>query len=310
MNLNKNDVHSFAQAQLDTFNLSEFKIDIGLALGNISAEIKEEFEELNSYEVMQERHSYFSIDGVFAEEYRERVIQFDDDRKLIYGIRHMGGNVDIPFIQFLANFNLTTNEALSLYENVKHEFVKFKPLYICFHSSLKLRDVDMIAATYLVTTTREMKSLKSWPLEEELSFKVINDDSYYNWYRSGYEEFNRDAPELSKKVCVNTHESMEESMKQGLLQLVFLGDEQIGLISAERSAFLGHDGIYFHEIFIDKKWKGKGLAKAIQRKFVVENTNDADYVWGTIDYSNLSSFKTALSNGRKPVRYENFVSII
>ncbi|WP_412469988.1 MULTISPECIES: hypothetical protein [unclassified Halobacteriovorax] len=310
MNLNKNDVHSFAQAQLDTFNLSEFKIDIGLALGNISAEIKEEFEELNSYEVMQERHSYFSIDGVFAEEYRERVIQFDDDRKLIYGIRHMGGNVDIPFIQFLANFNLTTNEALSLYENVKHEFIKFKPLYICFHSSGELKDVDMISATHLVTTTSGMKSLKPWPLEQDLSFKVIKDDSYYEWYKSGYEEFNREVPELSKKVCVNTHESMEESMKQGLLQLVFLGDEQIGLISAERSAFLGHDGIYFHEIFIDKKWKGKGLAKAIQRKFVVENTNDADYVWGTIDYSNLSSFKTALSNGRKPVRYENFVSII
>ncbi|MFG1484590.1 hypothetical protein ABMA77_00890 [Halobacteriovorax sp. RZ-1] len=309
MNLNKNDVCSFAQAQLNTFNLSELEIAKELALRSISVEIEEEFEELNSIEVMQARHSHFCVSGVLVEDYAERIIELESDKKLVYGIRHMSGNIDIPFVQLLANFSLTTKEALELYESVKPQFTKFNPLYICFHSSVELEDVDMIAATHMVTSSREIKKLNAWPYEEKLSFKIIRDDSYHAWYKKGYEDFNREVPELSKRVVANSHESMEGSMEQGLLQLVFLGGQQIGLIAAERSAFLGHDGIYFHEIFIDKNWKGKGLAKAIQRKFVAENTNETDFVWGTIDHSNLSSYKTALSNGRKPVRYENFVCI-
>ena len=85
--------------------------------------------------------------------------------------------------------------------------------------------------------------------------------------------------------------------------------ERVGLIAGERSPFLGHDGIYFHEIFVSQKWKGKGLAKIIQRKYVDQFTEGHEFVWGTIDHFNLPSFKTAEGNGRKAVRFENFVEI-
>jgi len=86
---------------------------------------------------------------------------------------------------------------------------------------------------------------------------------------------------------------------------VYMKGKKIGLIAEERSPFLGHSGVYFHEIFISKKWKGKGLAKAIQRKFV----NDDDFIWGTIDAQNLPSYKTALVNKRRPIRFECFLKI-
>ena len=60
---------------------------------------------------------------------------------------------------------------------------------------------------------------------------------------------------------------------------------------------------------MDKKWKGKRLAKAIQRKFVAELAYENDYIWGTIDSANLPSYKTAFANGRKAIRVECFANL-
>jgi hypothetical protein len=49
------------------------------------------------------------------------------------------------------------------------------------------------------------------------------------------------------------------------------------------------------------------LAKSIQRKFIAQKAKKGDLVWGTIESQNLFSLKTALSNARKPIRYENLI---
>jgi len=60
---------------------------------------------------------------------------------------------------------------------------------------------------------------------------------------------------------------------------------------------------------ICEHWKGQGLAKAIQRKFVDENSKQTDVVWGTINSANLPSYKTAAANRRIPIRCESFFEI-
>jgi L-amino acid N-acyltransferase YncA len=102
---------------------------------------------------------------------------------------------------------------------------------------------------------------------------------------------------------------MSDSLEQGLLKTVELNGKRIGLIVGEKSDFLGRTGIYFHEIYISSDWKGMGLAKAIQRKYISLFANELELIWGTIDSANLPSYKTAYSNGRRAVRYECFVKL-
>lgn len=141
------------------------------------------------------------------------------------------------------------------------------------------------------------------------NFKVSSQEQALMIYERIRSEFESFKPRLKKRVTVNSIESMRESIDQGLLYEAHLDGQRVGLIAGERSSFLGHPGIYFQEIFISKDFKGIGLAKALQRKFVRESSNDGEYIWGTIDSLNLPSYRTAIGNGRIPIRYECFLKI-
>lgn len=307
MKLTNNDVQAFAQAEFNTFDLSDFCLHKDIAIKELRDEIVAEWDELNSNDVMKSRHDYFKITDTKTSDYSERLLDLGGGKKIIYGIRHMGRDRDFPFIQLKPNFTIKdSREVFQIDKDLKDELMVFKPLFLSFWSAKKM-DVDSIGATYLVTTAREMKELAPWSGEKNLNLHRVADDSYYDWYKNGYEKLHNKNPELEKKVTLNSRVSMKDSREQGLLYEVFIEGEKIGLISGERSSLLGHQGIYFHEIFIDEAWRGKGLAKAMQRKFLALNALDDDFIWGTIDDSNLSSYKTALSNGRKPIRFECFV---
>jgi L-amino acid N-acyltransferase YncA len=309
MKLNKDDVQSLALAALNTFNLTDLVIGKETALDELRDDVITEFEDLNSEETKKARLEHFKIEGTSLEDYSERLLCLDEERKVLYGIRHMGGNRDVPFVQFAPNFPIgSKSEALEIYQSIKSEFGVFNPLYLSFWTRDEI-DADFLGSTYMVSTSGKFKELGPWDEESGMAFEDISNDSYYDWYKRGYEEFHADFPDLEKKVTVNSADSMRDSLEQGLLKFVTINGERIGLIAAEKSELLGHDGIYFHEIYIERKWKGKGLAKAIQRKFVEKVTQGHEFIWGTIDSSNLPSYKTAFSNGRRPIRFECFIKL-
>ena len=161
----------------------------------------------------------------------------------------------------------------------------------------------------MVASFDKINSSSSWENSSRVELKKISDDNYYEWYFQGYEEFHIERPELKEMVQVNSKEVMNESLEQGLLYYALIGNEKVGLISGVKSEFLGHSGLYFYEILVRKKWKGKSLAKTIQQKMIKQAGSFSEFVWGTIDYRNQPSFRTALSNGRMPIRYENFIEV-
>lgn len=309
MKLTKNDSKPFVLAELNSYDLNGLSIKTDKALKEIEDELIDALEGLNSKETKVARLDYFKVKGAKADDYSERVLDLGAGKKVIYGIRNKGGNPEIPFIQLRPNFQINSKEEyLDVYNLVKNEFSIFKPLYISFHAKEKI-DADFFGSIYMVAKVIDLCTKENWTEEGSISFESITDNSYYNWYKTGYDEFHNDVPELKTKVTLNSLDSMEDSLKQGLLKFVNLDGERIGLIAGERSELLGHSGIYFHEIFISKDWKGKGLAKAIQRKFVQDFCSDLEFVWGTIDSNNLPSYKTAYSNGRRPIRYECFINL-
>lgn len=304
------DIRAFALAELTSFDLASFEYDRELALNALIQEITEEWDELNDPEVMHSRWKHYQVPHAKATDYAEGLLELSSNKKVLYGIRHLSGNREHPFIKFKANFAFTSEDQVSeVYQQIQDKLQVFNPLSLCFWSADPEIGKCSLGATYLVASAREMKQLPVWPEEELLELRAVSDHSYYEWYQRGYQKFHSLRPELKMKVSVNSLETMEDSMAQGLLCEVSLDQQRMGLISGERSSFLGHPGIYLNEIFLDHEWQGRGLAKAVQRKFVSTFAQDQDFIWGTIDHSNRPSYQTALANGRRPIRFECFLDL-
>lgn len=293
------DFKEFALAVLKTYDLTGLKIDKEKALDSIKDQIEQEFKELNSNEVKKVRQQYFKIGE--PDDYGEFLLEIGNNKKVICGIRHFGRNPDYPFINCTPNFEITSKtEAKVVADQIKKRFEKFNPLWFNFWSAKEI-EVDFIGSVYLVSQFDGAE-------KNEMTLELIKDESYYDWYESGYEEFHQERPELRAKVTLNDQEVMNESLEQGLLFYAKKGEQRIGLIAGVRSDFLGHPGLYFNEIFVAKEFRGKGLAKSIQSKFLNDNAAAGEIIWGTIDHHNKPSYQTAIANKRKPIRYECFLS--
>ena len=309
MKLKEKLTQSLTVAIFNTYDLKDLKVSTIKANKEIRDDLIEELEDLSSEETKRARLDFFKVRGAIANDYTERCLKISDEKEFIYGIRNMGGNPEIPFIQITPNFEINSkDEALRIYELIKHEFQIFSPLYLSFNSSKKV-DADFYGSIHMVASIDALLEKEPWPDEDQISFEAINNDSYYEWYQNGYKEFHEETPNLKARVTLNSLCSMEDSLEQGLLKYAIFEGERIGIIAGERSNFLGHTGVYFHEIYISKKWKGRGHAKLIQRKFIEIFCHDLNFVWGTIDSENLPSYKTAFSNGRRPIRYECFINL-
>jgi len=307
MDLTEGVLLRLSEAYLETFDdtfLNE------KALSYVQKELKEEFEELNLDEVKLSRHNYFKVEDTSAESYGEFVLKLKNGAFIMMGIRHFGGNKELPFVKVLSTNSIQTKkEVLKIYREIEGYFKKFKPLWVSFDSKVE-RDVDFFGSVYMVSNADRYRNLPEYQSEQFIEFKNEADDSFYEWYERGYKDFHQEHPELEKKVSTNSKESFENQIKDGLVKSVYIAGERIGLISGERSPYFGQEGIYFHEIFIDQKFKGKGYAKVIQKMFVNQFAKPTDIIWGTIDYNNHASFKTAKSNGRFPTHFECFVSVM
>jgi len=300
----------FAKITLSTYNLDGFDIDEQTALEAICNDINETLLDLNNEKTKLARFNRFKISQVDPEDYKEHIISLDNDRKIICGIRHEGGNVKMPFVNIETNFKSSKKELLLIYkEQLEKYFKKFAPIHLRYYTKNKSLE-NTISNGYLIQKASIIKNKKPYPEEKLIELVNPNDDSYYDWYIKGYQTFHENFPELKTSVTSESKKSMDNCLKDGLLKIAKYKGERIGLIAADKDSFLGVPGIYFIEIFIDEKWKGKGLAKSIQRKFIDSLSNGNEIIWGTIDYQNKPSYKTALSNNRIPIRFENFASLI
>ncbi len=298
---------NYKEFALSVANTYSLELDTKKVLAFFENELKEDFEGLNTEAVKKDRYSYFQIEGSKPEDYSENYTEINE-LKVIHGIRHFGGDKNLPFVNIIASKPiLSKKDALSVYDSIKERYKFFKPLHLSFRSAKEI-DADFFASIHMVQKAQVIKSIKPWQFESEIKFVTINDRTFYDWYKNQYEVFHKNFPELKEKVTLNELDVFEDGLKESLLQFVKISDEIVGLIAAERSKFLGEEGIYFNDIVITKDWKGKGLAKAIQRKFVEKFSSD-EWIWGTIDKNNLPSYNTALANRRMPVSYECFIKL-
>lgn len=304
-----NQFEDFAAITLSTYNLKDIAIDYQKALTALTAETASEYEELNSEKVLVSRCEFYKIPDVEKEHYQEYMVSITDKGKVICGIRHLNMQPDAAFINILTNFKTSQKELLDIYQTYLHKYFElFKPKYLRYYTNNKILS-DIRNNCYLVQMASVIKEKIIFEEEKNMTLITPINESYYKDYQNEYEKFHQKYPDLKNKVPCNDLKLMENSRKDGLLKEVKYQGKSIGLIAGLRDDFLGHPAIYFIEILLKENWRGKGLAKAMQRKYINEISAANEIVWGTIDMANQPSIMTAKANLRKAVRYENFVKI-
>jgi len=216
---------------------------------------------------------------------------------------------DDAFINILSNFKTTQKELLEIYKAYLDKYFKpFNPLYLRYYTN-QIIESDRRNNCYMVQNASIIKKEIIFEQEKDINLITPQSDHYYKEYVTAYEIFHQKNPHLKNIVACNDLKLMELSRNAGLLKEVMHKDGTIGLIAALNSEFLGHPGVYFIELLLKERWRGKGLAKAMQRKYINQICKDDEIVWGTIDLINKPSLMTAKANLRKAIRYENFVKI-
>jgi len=301
-----NNLRSYALASMQTYDES---LRTEKAIIFLEEEVKDEWEELNTADVQIARFENFNIAKTTPDDYVERELLLDENKRVIYGVRHIGANREKAFISFIPNFKFESKkEVLAVYERIKDEFIAFNPFSIRLWSGTNVL-ADSVGSIYMVENYNHFVSLPAWPEEDIVSFEKVTNNDYYSWYQELYSEFHESCPGLVSEVTLNSRELMQKSLDQGLLCFILVEGKRAGIIAAEKEELLGNSGFYFNEVLLSKAYKGKGLAKAIQRKFIVNFATEGNYIWGTIDHKNQASLRTSLRNKRKIVRYECFVKL-
>jgi len=293
---------------LNTHDLTELRVDRGAALAGLETALSSALQGLNSTAAMNKRHQRFAIPGTRPEDFTEHVMETRDGL-VCCGIRHAGLDPQRPFVQLGASFPIEGPEhARQVATGFSDLFAPFSPLAVQYWAATP-GDADYIGSVYLVQEAEELRRRAPWRTEESLELRRVEDDGYYDWYRRGYEAFHARHPQLRHKVPVNDKEVMEVCRQAGLVSLGFIKGDPVGLVAAEPTPLLGRDGLYFVELFVDQAWRGRRLAPALQRAFVHQFGTPEQLVWGTIAADNLPSLRTALSNGRRAIRYECFAPL-
>ncbi|EDY84250.1 hypothetical protein VDG1235_3881 [Verrucomicrobiia bacterium DG1235] len=301
---------SFAWAALGTYDLRALELSKATALEAIKSEFEGKILSLNSEETLVRRCEFCSVLGTVPEDYEERLVELGGGRSVVCGIRHLGMNLAKPFVSVWPNFAVADVEEIrELYRReLAERFEVFKPRWVQI-STPTGEESEAAGSVYVATRARTMLRRQKWPGEDDLELVLPSSGAYFAWYQECYDKFHEEFPEKRDWVTSNDRGLMEDCRNAGMLRLVKIGGETAGLIAAEEDDFLGHEGMYFVELLLAKRWRGKGLAKALQRRFVAEVCRPEAVVWGAIDRYNDPSLRTSLANGRRVVRGECFLEV-
>lgn len=316
LSLSEAQKNRFAEAALDsTFDHTNMLVVRNKAL----EDLRSDFDDLcllNKQPTVFQRLKHFRVLKAAPEDFCERVFEIKSLGLVLAGIRWVGGNPSKPFVSVWPDFPVASyHELRQLVQIAEHRFAVFAPGAV----SLWLRPDSPLAADlgqknppnrrYIVGRIERIK-LQNQPDHYDAVDLIKPDrDEYFDWYVDLYKEFHAVRPDLKDWVTVSDKRHLEDCRKAGLLFFVRVDGYQAGLIAGHPWPLLGQAGLYFSELMLKADFRGKGLAPAIQRKFIDNLSEGYEVVWGTIDAQNITSTKTALRVGRHSIREEFFIKI-
>lgn len=121
-------------------------------------------------------------------------------------------------------------------------------------------------------------------------------------YEQAVEEIRRDEPERARWFYARDEDSFARLLGEGMVFDVLAAGEWAGVIAASPRPTLGLAGYQMSEELLTARWRGRGMAAAMQRALV--DTLDASgnaVIAGEIDAANVASIRTAARVGRPEI---------
>ncbi len=259
--------------------------------------------ELALPEVFSERAKFFTLLDVNPETFSERIIEIDEKKFILAGIRFRGLNVNKPFVSVYANFEIKDNKTLSqIADLLKKEFAVFRPQAFHFHSAYKLvieTELLEIDRYTLVGEVNQLLQREIFKSHETVELLQINNMNFYEHYLAEYESFHAKVPSLVDDVKAESVDEFKTSMDQNLVFKVLINGIEAGIVAGSAQDYYSQPGVLILEEILYEGFKGRGLGVYVQRAFIKILRDKYKIIWGTISHQNQASLKTAIKNHRK-----------
>jgi hypothetical protein len=256
-------------------------------------------------EICARRGEFFKLD-VTTDEFRERVLLADGAKVVIGGIRFRNLDPTFPFVEVNASFDLFRPKLLEHVASVaRQQFGGFAPKGIL---AVGPPDVALLPRverwSHTVCGSSTIASNAQLPAELACSFPSRVD--FYNEYRTAYAAWQATSPALGGVVRIETKADLEASAAEGLLASFSDAAGWCGVVAAREEVLYGAHALYIFEIFLAERWRGKGVATAIDAALVSSVARRYSLVWENIHCENCPSLRVALAQGRSVLDSEYF----
>ncbi len=263
----------------------------------------------SSFEKQLEEFFRFLDDEAFAEKFHKaigigdpkdylfRLYQMGSDDFVLTSLRFKGLDRNKPFIEivqltmdlpsFISGHRAEVGEVYSL----------FAPATIRTHSfTTSLPESSEIDDFYVLAKLRDIR-----PPSQPTTIEKAIDLSWYEDYVTSYNDLEINRNEVV--ACVETRESLQRSLDEGLLYCLRIDGKWAGVMGAVRLSQWYFDGYYIFEKVIAKEYRGKGLSAKLESTFCqrLPNPDGTLVVYGQIHEVNEPSLRSAKSIGREVV---------
>lgn len=259
------------------------------------------------------------IRGTSPEDYRYRILSTENGETFVAGIRFKGGDLSARFVEVHArDHHIVDRRALARMAGVAREaFRVFSPAQMRVHVPVEGAEERAVSGpgvtTDLLTVAGRISDLRRIvppPRMDRVRLEVAGSASFYDRYVRAYEDVLAGRPDLEGMVLAEPLEEVERYVEEGLLREVYVDGSWAGVVCAAESPFYGADGHEMIEEVLAKRFRGKGLAPALQRHLIETLLGSENAILhGTIDASNEPSLRTAKRVGRAVVMVSRFADL-
>ena len=301
--------------------LTETGLDSQRVRGYVRPQIEEDLATVDTVDFARRFRGFCPVDGASEDDYRRRLLEVETAPALtiMVGIRFLGGDTSRPFIEIERRSRPLTgpDDLRSVRERLRSELEVFGAprlrLFLTPREEKLLARLD--SEPDLRWVVGHVAHLRSRPLPPSpasiIALRAPSDLAFYPRYESAHAEASRGfTPLMRASVRLESRETLAKCRDEGALFEILIDGEWAGIIAATRKNGLGLPGFEVAEEILTARFRGRGLAKAVQRQFITQlPAKDDDFLCGTILAENRPSLRTALGVGRTDLGGFHFIDL-
>jgi RimJ/RimL family protein N-acetyltransferase len=256
-----------------------------------------------------------SIPGALPQDYLYRELNIDAVGHMITSIRFLGRDITKPFveIEFIdCGWDTFFAEIEKVKEAISLSYQIFAPrsirIFIPIAWTAAISDIAHTVDQYILSRPlRHTVSNENMRVDIERIYELSS--SGYQLYRNEYEVFHSAQPALAH-VKPLRHDQVTDLCINGRVYKIYSQGDWAGLCCIEESHEKFYYGYYIAGQVTFDRFKGKGIASAVQSKIISELPSEGlGFMYGTIESVNLPSIRSAQKAGREKTAAYVFIHL-